>query len=206
MGQLIDEDRSTALVADVRTLMGTVRVLDAPGAVLDEAADLIRRANDLLAPHATLADVANGAVGMFRPGPHRDGSSGPTHVDEFPYSPVTGALNPISPPLDFTFDGDRLRARATFDLRYSGPPGGMHGGIVALLFDELLGTANHCHGVGARTGTLSVRYERMTPLGVELELEGWLDRVEGRKVFARGTISQQGVVTASSEGIFILSR
>jgi hypothetical protein len=34
-------------------------------------------------------------------------------------------------------------------------------------------------------------------------LEGWIDRVEGRKVFTQGTISIDGVITARAEGIFI---
>ena len=65
----------------------------------------------------------------------------------------------------------------------------VHGGIIALLFDELLGMANVCTGVGGFTGTLSVRYERPTPLHGELELEGTVESVEGRKVTSVGTIT-----------------
>jgi acyl-coenzyme A thioesterase PaaI-like protein len=202
---LHDEEGTIRLVAEVRDLVGAVRVTDAPPDVLAEAAELVRRAVEVLAPHATLGSAASGAVGMGDPAPGRTRPIGWRLGDEFPYSPVTGLRNAISPPLDMRFDGERVRARTTFDLRYAGPPGSMHGGVAALVLDELLGTTNYCHGVGARTGTLSVRYERPTPVGVGLDLEGWLDRVEGRKVYTLGTISHDGVVTVRAEGIFILS-
>jgi acyl-coenzyme A thioesterase PaaI-like protein len=200
-----DEQETNRLVAEVRDLIGAVRVLDAPPDALAEARDLLRRAGEVLAPHRTLGTAASGAVGMGDPAPGRTRPVGWRLGDEFPYSPVTGQRNPMSPPLDMRFDGEKVRARTTFDLRFAGPPGAMHGGVAALVLDELLGTTNFCHGVGARTGTLSVRYERPTPIGQELELEGWLDRVEGRKVYTLGTISHDGAVTVRAEGIFILS-
>ena len=40
----------------------------------------------------------------------------------------------------------------------------------------------------------------------ELELESWVDRIEGRKVFTAGTISINGEVTARAEGIFIMTQ
>ena len=79
----------------------------------------------------------------------------------------------------------------------------MHGGVVALVFDELLGAVNACLGLGAFTGTLTIRYERITPIEQEIAFESWVDRTEGRKVFTRGTISAGGEVTARAEGVFI---
>jgi hypothetical protein len=58
---------------------------------------------------------------------------------------------------------------------------------------------------GGFTGTLSVRYEKGTPLGVPIELDAWLDRSEGRKSFVKGEMRADGVVTARAEGIFIRS-
>jgi acyl-coenzyme A thioesterase PaaI-like protein len=78
-----------------------------------------------------------------------------------------------------------------------------HGGVIALLFDEAMGAANVCEGVGGFTGTLTVRYERPTPLDQELEVEAQVANAEGRKVITRGTISHGGQVTARAEGVFI---
>ena len=121
----------------------------------------------------------------------------------FPYSPVVGPLSPIAPPITVTFDGERLRGRVNLSATYAGPPGAVHGGIVAMVFDELLGAVNACLGLGAFTGTLSIRYERLTPIETELDVESWVDRTDGRKVFTVGTISAGGAVTARAEGVFI---
>jgi len=53
------------------------------------------------------------------------------------------------------------------------------------------------------TGTLTVHYRKPTPLFTELIFEGVIERVEGRKIFTRGTASANGVLTAEAEGLFI---
>ena len=75
--------------------------------------------------------------------------------------------------------------------------------MIALLFDEILGTANLVAGRPGMTGTLSVRYRRPTPLLIPLELEARQIRVDGRKIITEATISVEGEVTASAEAIFI---
>jgi acyl-coenzyme A thioesterase PaaI-like protein len=121
----------------------------------------------------------------------------------FPYSPVVGPLNPIAPPLTFAFDGERLRGTGALGAPFVGPPGTVHGGVVAMVLDELLGAVNACLGMGAFTGTLTIRYERPTPISTDLEMESWVDHTEGRKVFTVGTIRAGGEVTARADGVFI---
>lgn len=58
----------------------------------------------------------------------------------FPYSPVIGPLNAVAPPVTFDFDGEEMHASHIFDAPYNGPPTAVHGGVIALVFDELLGT------------------------------------------------------------------
>ena len=53
------------------------------------------------------------------------------------------------------------------------------------------------------TGTLTIKYRRPTPLLKELVFDARVDRVEGRKIFTRGTVSCEGVMTAEAEGLFI---
>jgi acyl-coenzyme A thioesterase PaaI-like protein len=77
--------------------------------------------------------------------------------------------------------------------------------VLALVFDQLLGSTAEFQGVPGMTGTLTVRYRRGTPLGV-IRGEARVDRVEGVKTFVTGTISVDGQLTAESEGIFILPR
>lgn len=121
----------------------------------------------------------------------------------FDHSPIIGLANPLSPPVEFEYAGDRVIGRVTFGAAYEGPPGCVHGGYVAAVFDELLGSAQSLSGDQGMTAHLEVDYRSPTPLGQELMLEGWLDRRGGRKIYARGTIHAAGVLTAEAEGLFI---
>ena len=162
------------------------------------ATALVREATDLLAPHQVDGIPGQNALHADHPDPEQFATGDPARF--FPYSPVVGPLNAIAPPLTFTFDGERLSGTGTLASPYTGPPGAVHGGVVALVFDELLGAVNACLGLGAYTGTLTIRYERITPIEQEIAFESWVDRTEGRKVFTKGTISAGGEVTAPGGG------
>ena len=82
---------------------------------------------------------------------------------------MVGFANPVAPPIEVWAvegeDGRReIRGRATFDYQYEGPPTCVHGGVIAEVFDEMLGISNLLVGQGAMTGTLTIRYRRPTPL------------------------------------------
>jgi acyl-coenzyme A thioesterase PaaI-like protein len=128
--------------------------------------------------------------------------------DHFSTSPMVGYANPVAPPVTVWAvkgeEGQReIRGTVTFGYQYEGPPTCVHGGVVAELFDELLGLANIAVGEGAMTGTLKIRYNRPTPLLVPLELVARNTGHEGRKVYAWGGIYCNGELTAEAEGIFI---
>jgi hypothetical protein len=128
--------------------------------------------------------------------------------DIFSTSPVIGFANPVAPPVEvWAVEGENgareVRGRVTFGYAYEGPPTCVHGGVIAELFDELLGMSNILAGQGAMTGTLKIRYRRPTPLLAPLELAARHTGKEGRKVFAWGGIYYQGELTAEAEGIFI---
>ncbi len=128
--------------------------------------------------------------------------------DFFATSPVIGYANPLAPPVDFwAVEGEgglkELRGRANYGYAYEGPPTCVHGGVIAELFDELLGSVNILVGRGGFTGTLTVRYRRPTPLLADLDLVARSSGTEGRKQFAWGGIYYEGQLTAEAEGIFI---
>jgi acyl-coenzyme A thioesterase PaaI-like protein len=201
-GWVVDEPEAHADLADAaRGLIAGIRRANAPENILKRAAALAAEAADLLIPYRENGMPMQGARSRDNTGPQ--GLAGTNPSEFFPFSPVVGPLNAISPLAHFEFDGERLHGTANLGATYNGPPGMVHGGIIALVFDELLGATNVCHGLGGFTGTLSVRYEKPTFIDTELVLEGWIDRVEGRKVFTHGTISIDGGVTARAEGIFI---
>lgn len=121
----------------------------------------------------------------------------------FDDSPLIGLANPLSPPMVLEHAGERVVAHVTFGAAYEGPPGCVHGGYIAAVFDELLGAAQSLSGDQGMTAHLGVDYRRPTPLGVPLRLEGWLERREGRKIYARGNLHAADVLTAEAEGLFI---
>jgi len=124
----------------------------------------------------------------------------------FPYSPLIGDLNPISPPFYFWKVDDFLLGKGTFDSQYCGPPEAVHGGHVAALMDELLGVTGVVSGYGGFTGTLTVRYQATTPLDEEISLKGWIHKVEERKVTIRGELRTEEKICVTAEGIFIQPR
>jgi uncharacterized protein (TIGR00369 family) len=120
---------------------------------------------------------------------------------------VVGLRNPIAVPLQITHD-PAGRARSEFHLNalYEGPPGMVHGGVVALVLDQIFGEAAAAGGSPGMTGTLTIRYTRPTRLG-DCSAEAWIDRVEGQKTIVKGEMRDaEGRTTAEAEGIFILPK
>jgi len=121
-------------------------------------------------------------------------------------NPLSGLSNPLAPPLNTWIDGDRVHGKVTLGWAYEGPPGCVHGGFVAAVFDEFMGIAQVLGGQPGMTGTLAVRYERPTPLNVELRLEARLVETEGRKTRVEATMRAGGEVTARCEALFVRPR
>ena len=120
---------------------------------------------------------------------------------------VIGLRNPVAPPLHVERSPDG-KAWSTFRLgpQYEGPPGLVHGGVSALLLDQLCGEAAAAGGAPGMTGRLTLTYRRPTPLG-ELSAEAWIDHVEGYKTTVRGHLKDaDGNPTVEAEGLFILPR
>lgn len=120
---------------------------------------------------------------------------------------VVGLRNAVAPPLVVEQEDDSGRVWADFHLgaAYEGPPTLVHGGVSALILDQVLGQAA---GAGKRprmTGTLTLVYRQGTPLG-PLRAEAWIERTEGIKTWARGHILGPDGVTVEAEGVFILPR
>jgi acyl-coenzyme A thioesterase PaaI-like protein len=121
---------------------------------------------------------------------------------------VVGVRNACAPPLVVEHDpranGD-VWADFHLGAAYEGPPSMVHGGVTAMVLDQMLGEAASAGGKPGMTGTLTIRYRRGTPLG-DLRAEAWIDRVEGIKTYAMGHLKDEEGVTVEAEGIFILPR
>lgn len=126
----------------------------------------------------------------------------------------SGRLNPQAPPLLF----DELPAtppkldepipvevRATFTptAAHLGPPGKLHGGVVATVLDEVLGVAATAAGASGLTAGIDIRYKAATPGDKLLEVTGRFTHRDGRKAFASGEVRAGELVTATATAVFI---
>jgi acyl-coenzyme A thioesterase PaaI-like protein len=116
---------------------------------------------------------------------------------------LDGKSNPIAAPIIVWIEDERVLGKATMGWQYEGPPNCVHGGFIAALFDQFLGIGQKITKQPGFTGTLTTKYLKPTPLNTELRLEGWVDKIEGRKNFLVGEMWAGDVLTATCEGIFI---
>ncbi len=126
------------------------------------------------------------------------------------YSPAHGAGNPLAPRLTATDTPDgRATGRVTLGKPYEGPPGVVHGGVVASLFDHILARAVRAAGRGGMTAELSVTYRRPVRLGVPMLLTAKLGDADGRRTTALARIVAEddpGTTLAEAEGMFVSLR
>jgi acyl-coenzyme A thioesterase PaaI-like protein len=166
--------------------------------VVDEAADAVE----------AVAAKMEAAAGPGKR-PRRVPNTAHPAQEFFPTSPIIGMESPISPPVRVeVIRGDdgrfrEIRGEVNFDFQYEGPPSCVHGGVIAEVFDEMLGAATIAAGNPGMTGTLTIRYRKPTPLRTDLRLEARLTGRSGRKIRAWGGIYDGETLTAEAEGIFI---
>lgn len=135
--------------------------------------------------------------------PPRYGGGGDHPHDNFQYDSVLGIYNPLALPVEVEWEPPVAIGRACFATAYEGPPGLVHGAVIAGVFDQVCNVANVMNGVAGPTATLSISYRRPTRLGVPLVAEAWVERVEGRKVTTLARLVQDGETTCEAEGLFI---
>jgi acyl-coenzyme A thioesterase PaaI-like protein len=186
------DDPRFALATEVRRIISAMVGLPLEDDELEAATGVI----------SALADRLEGAAGAGRR-PRAQPDPVGAAQDFFPTSPVIGYANPLAPPVVVEAVNGELHGTALFDYQYEGPPTCVHGGVIAMVFDEMLGAANILSGNPGMTGTLTIRYRKPTPLLTPLRLEARFVRREGRKIYTTGTIHHGDVLTAEAEGIFI---
>ncbi len=121
-----------------------------------------------------------------------------------PYDVVVGPFNPLALPVVLDFEPPKALGRAVFDVAYEGAPGCVHGAVLAATFDIVLTAANAIEGATGPTVRLALRYRRPTLTDVEAVFEGWVTAVTDRRVFSKGRIVQDGIVTVEADGEFAI--
>lgn len=185
---------------ELRGVLWQFKTAETDDAALREAIDQVKTLRDLLGarPRRRWFDAI-------------DESGRPDDVDlnANDYSLYSGRACPVAAPLTVRVvdlaDGRRaIEGRVTCNQLYEGPPHGVHGGYVAGLFDDMLGgTIRLVEGPSAVTGTLEVKYRKITPLDTELRFLAWVHHESGRRIHSRATCHAGEVLTAEAEALFI---
>jgi hypothetical protein len=152
-------EEAQVIATAVRKLLGTVLALEL------SCDELLALADDL--------DAYETALSRHLP-PDLRPRVGPAPADDqrvyLDHSRDIGEFNPCVPSYTLRCADDRGEGTVEFPVLYEGPPGIVHGGILALFFDCVLQQLNCDLGVSGKTSDLSVRYRRPTPLLTRLDV------------------------------------
>lgn len=168
----------------VRSLQDLARGADAPDAVFTEAADTLEKVAALLSPFA--ADEWNSPSGR--------------RMD----LPMRGNIQTI-PMTARKADDGRIQGQARFARYHLGRNSAVHGGFLGLLFDSVLGLTSSIltGGPYQRTAYLKLDYRHIVPIEKELEFNAGVDRVDGRKIFVSGRLTDGDTLLTEAEALFV---
>ena len=132
-------------------------------------------------------------------------------LDPLPHGAVVhhcfgcGQANKTGLRLKFFIDEDRqIVCHVKVPRRFEGPPGHVHGGVIATLLDEAMSKANRQFGIVAMTRQMEVEYLKPVPLKTPLLLNGRHVSAQGRKHHCEAQLmNENGVVLAKARGLFI---
>lgn len=122
------------------------------------------------------------------------------------YNPVTGSGSGLAPPLRIEEADGAAIGTCTLGLAFEGPPRYAHGGVSAMLLDQMLGYAVSASGNPGMTVHLDTSYLAPVPLLTPLHLTAAVSEIDGRRVTASGTIaaaSEPDTVLVAATGTFL---
>jgi hypothetical protein len=175
----------------LRRVAGLVQALEREDPALTRLVDDLRVAEDALSIRVSAGPKPR--LGADAPADARP------YVD---HAREIGAYNPCFPEYEIIVEGARASGTVTFPLVFEGPPGVVHGGVLATFFDCVVQHHNCDVGVAGKTTSLLLEYRRPTPLDVPLTFQ--IDRAtDGRRItsHARLSIDDDTLCTATMEAV-----
>ncbi|MDN3357598.1 hotdog domain-containing protein [Actinomadura sp. DC4] len=190
------EGESAALADAVRRLIELCGTTTASPEATMAAAHGLNAISDALERHGS--DIPE--TRTF--GAERDGLVPRDLARHMPYDVVVGRHNPLAVPLTASLEPPKSILEGTFTAPYEGPPGCVHGGVLAASFDLVLAAANVAGGYAGPTVRLEITYRRPTALHEPCRFEGEVAEFENGRVRTVGTLTQRGRVTVEATGEF----
>lgn len=100
-------------------------------------------------------------------------------------------------------DGERIVGNVRFDRRHEGSPGFAHGGAVATVLDDALGTVLVLVRRPGVTANLTIDFRAPAFLERDLVLEAWCEHLDGRKIRLAGVLRDGEQTIAEAKALFI---
>jgi uncharacterized protein (TIGR00369 family) len=111
--------------------------------------------------------------------------------------------------MKLTFEQDdaarRIIGRFRLGAEYQGAFGIIHGGVIAVVLDEVMGKVCRFRGVRAVTAEMKIEYLKPVWVDTDLVVEGYEKEMSGRNLHLVGEIQDaSGKVLARSRGRFVI--
>ena len=116
---------------------------------------------------------------------------------------VSGEANPMGIGIQPRRVGDEVIADFNLGAAFEGAPRRAHGGVVAAIFDDIMGYVLVLERTPAYTGQMTVDYLAPVPIGVDLQTRAWMTERDGRKLRMRAEMTRDGEVIGAATGLFI---
>ncbi len=189
----VRRDGAERLAAASRALADAIAVTAVDRATLDEVSDTL----EMLTHRLSVETDGDGYSGLLVL------PVDPVRPETYmPLNPIIGACNPSRPDVEVRIADGAVVGTATFTRRFVGPAGHAHGGISAMLADQLVAAAPMAIGVRTVTKSLTVRYLRALPLDEEVELWGECTP-DGEQYKAKFEVRARGKIAVAGTGVLV---
>ena len=94
-----------------------------------------------------------------------------------------------------------LKATVVFEKRHQGFKNIVHGGMMAMVLDEMMVNLAWKEGIPAVSAEFTIRLKKAAKIGEKIYLEGRIDKSEGRALYTSSLAkNESGEVLASAKG------
>lgn len=100
-------------------------------------------------------------------------------------------------------DEKKFITQFTPRLGVEGPKAHSHGGFLATILDETMGSACWYNGLPVLAANLSVKYRKSVPLNGTYTCQAQIDRLETRRAMVSAQITQGETVFCEASGVFV---
>jgi acyl-coenzyme A thioesterase PaaI-like protein len=117
---------------------------------------------------------------------------------------ISGRDDLLIVPVDMVrWNEDSAEGTVQFSPFHHGGGGGVHGGVIALLFDDFIGRLANFQQI-TRTAYIHVNYRAVCPIGPNLVIRAQVARRDRRKMFLAGTLTHNDTPVADCEGLWVV--